>query len=193
MSTHQKLSDDEIREVVDHMMSLAEQDLREFGVSLAKFVIIPAPPSKKRAIMIANPDDDGIHPREYMGTIRQIVKEKEDQMGKGVIAGFAAISEAWMVKLDPEEIRLEQAMSISPSQHPERVEVVICYVATPYGENYLFAREILRGEDDGEFWALADGIIEEGHSDGVAQSVFNPWDDGIILDELDGYDGFSEN
>lgn len=184
--THERLSREHLEKIAKALLVIADVELQSTGEATGKFAIAMPPPTYQMMVIPAS----GIgqhhsHPRDAMGFIRNMVSNAEEKEGKGIIAAVGFASEAWLVKMDRTEATFTDPMTVFPSEHPNRIEVVICVVSTPYGDKHIDVYDLIR-DKNGDYARLeyADWQDEYGlEQKGAFETVFDPWGSGSVGSE----------
>lgn len=175
---HIRLSREKMYEISDKLIKLTVSEMEETGEGRGKVMLILPPPSTD-ALIIYSADMGYQNPREVMPFAKSMIAAAEDENGVGVIAALASVAEAWMVSIDKTVATwVDPATIPPPSEHPDKIEVVICTVSTPYGDGIVRIYDTVR-DSGGNFVRLdlkklgGDGTSLE--EDQAVESVFNPW------------------
>lgn len=183
---HERLEQKDLLEISVKLIDMTTKEMESNGEGRSKLMMVLPPPSTD-AMLIYPAMMGHNHPRESMPFIKSMIKGAEKENGVGVIAALACVAEAWMVRIEKTEATFVDLKTIPPpSEHPNKVEVVICTVFTPHGDSVIRVYETVRDED-GAFVRLDDWQVISGAEEVDPHSIFNPWEEF----DPDGIDGIS--
>lgn len=169
----EKVSDEILHKILDSFIKMSGAELGIGSDSLCKMALVPPPPSEQIAVLI--PEMSGFDsPNEALTEVEKIVAGQKKMPEMPEVSAFVTIMEAWAVFLDKDDpTALFQAMAFSPSQHPNRVEVLIAQAFDPDGLRIFKVKKIVR-DDDGNYARLEDYQPGDENLQESA-SVFDPW------------------